>query len=176
MLSFFSLFLLFITNNNASEHVALRYDDDNSRSRWTTANGTGSQPVGIACGGGVGTSPGEEEFVVTRLGGLKMLRDTNVPNDYLIEITQSNTAADHGNMIFHQSQGRKTLTFKRTDGDIDLSGNIQIDPLAKFKSLSAPTAGTTAEKALTIGGGYTSAANSQPEGFELEHEYNNASN
>ena len=64
-----------------------------------------------------------------------MLRDTNVPNDYLIEITQSGTAADHGNMIFHQSQGRKTLTFKRTEGDIDISGNIQIDPLSKFKSL-----------------------------------------
>ena len=78
-------------------------------------------------------------------------------------------------MIFHQKMEGRTLTFKRTEGDIDISGNIQIDPLAKFKSLSAPTAVNTIEKALTIGGGYTSAANSQPEGFELEHEYNNAS-
>ena len=46
---------LFTTNNDASNHIALMYDDGASRSRWTTANSQGSKSTGIACGGVDGT-------------------------------------------------------------------------------------------------------------------------
>ena len=169
---------LFTTTGGQRIGFTYYKDTTSGASRWTTGfdtsnlRGTNSVNVGIAAGG----AAGEEDFVIDKDGNFYLARDTvnNAPDNYYVHI-KGTSHADKGNMIFYQNQGRPTLTFKRTDGDIDLSGNIRIDPDAKFGSGSGPTAGTSSKKALTIGGGYTSAANSQPEGFELQHEYNGAS-